>query len=145
MIREFPYRSATGLEYDKGSYVESLEKMITEVDLDGFRTRQQKARSEGRYLGIGFSVFNERTGYGTPAFAARSMEITPGYETVEISMDPSGCIDLRIGASSHGQGLETTLAQLVADELGVEPMNVRVIQGDTDQTPYGWGLSLIHI
>ena len=139
LIREFPYRSATGLEYDKGSYVESLEKMITEVDLDGFRTRQQKARSEGRYLGIGFSVFNERTGYGTPAFAARSMEITPGYETVEISMDPSGCIDLRIGASSHGQGLETTLAQLVADELGVEPMNVRVIQGDTDQTPYGWG------
>jgi len=113
--------------------------MIAEVDLDKFRKKQQEARSVGRYLGIGFCVFNERTGYGTPAFAVRSMEITPGYETVEISMDPSGCIDLRIGASSHGQGLETSLSQLIADELGVKPIDIRVVQGDTDQTPYGWG------
>lgn len=139
LIRKFPYRSATGMTYDKGSYSESLEKMIAEVDLDKFRKKQQEARSVGRYLGIGFCVFNERTGYGTPAFAVRSMEITPGYETVEISMDPSGCIDLRIGASSHGQGLETSLSQLIADELGVKPIDIRVVQGDTDQTPYGWG------
>ncbi|MBL09839.1 MAG: xanthine dehydrogenase [Acidiferrobacteraceae bacterium] len=139
LITEFPYRSVTGLEYDEGSYKESLERMMTEINLEEFRAKQQKERALGNYLGVGFSVFNERTGYGTPAFAARSMEITPGYETVEISMDPSGGVDLRIGASPHGQGLETTLSQLVADELGINPNEIQVIHGDTDLTPYGWG------
>jgi len=85
------------------------------------------------------AVFSERTGYGTPAFAARAMDITPGFERVEVTMDPSGFIEARIGASPHGQGLATTLAQLIADELGVEPERVRIIHGDTDRTPYGWG------
>ena len=84
-------------------------------------------------------MFNERSGYGTPAFAARSMDITPGYERVEIAMDPSGHVDLRIGASPHGQGLEQALRQLVADELGLDPDRIRIIHGDTDRTPYGWG------
>ena len=67
------------------------------------------------------------------------MEITPGWETVEVVMDPSGRVEARIGASPHGQGLATTLAQLVADELGVAPQDVRVVHGDTDRAPYGWG------
>ena len=94
---------------------------------------------EGRYLGIGFAAFSERTGYGTPAFAARGMGVTPGWETVEITMDPSGFVEVRIGASPHGQGLRTTLAQLVADELGLTPDRIKVVHGDTDRTPYGWG------
>ena len=98
-----------------------------------------EARAAGRYLGIGFATFSERTGYGSPAFAARGMEITPGWETVEIVMDPSGRVEARIGASPHGQGLRTTLAQIIADELGVAPHDVRVVHGDTDRTPYGWG------
>ena len=75
--------------------------------------------TRGRYLGIGFATFSERTGYGSPAFAARGMDITPGWETVDIVMDPSGRVEARIGASPHGQGLGTTLAQIVADEVGV--------------------------
>jgi carbon-monoxide dehydrogenase large subunit len=67
------------------------------------------------------------------------MQITPGWETVEVSMDPSGFVEARIGASPHGQGLRTTLAQIIADELGVRPDQVRIISGDTDRTPYGWG------
>jgi carbon-monoxide dehydrogenase large subunit len=67
------------------------------------------------------------------------MEITPGWETVEIVMDPSGQVEARIGASPHGQGLATTLAQIIADTIGVVPANVRVVHGDTDRTPYGWG------
>jgi carbon-monoxide dehydrogenase large subunit len=67
------------------------------------------------------------------------MEVTPGYETVEMSMDPSGNVEVRIGASPHGQGLVTSLSQLVADQLGIEPELVRVVHGDTDLTPYGWG------
>jgi aerobic carbon-monoxide dehydrogenase large subunit len=139
LVTDFPYRSATGVIYDEGSYVASMEQAAETIDLARFRVRQQAARAEGRYLGIGFSVFSERTGYGTPAFAARSMEITPGYETVEMAMDPSGFVELRIGASPHGQGLATTLSQVVADELGIEPADVRVVHGDTDRTPYGWG------
>jgi carbon-monoxide dehydrogenase large subunit len=84
-------------------------------------------------------VFSERTGPGTPAFAARRMVITPGFERVELLMDPSGFLEARIGSSPHGQGLKTTLAQLIADEIGIAPKQIRVIAGDSDRTPYGWG------
>ena len=109
---------------------------------DGFAcipATAEKAWENGRYLGFGLSVFNERTGYGTPAYAARGMDIVPGYEIVDCSMDPSGNVQVRIGSSPHGQGLKTSLAQWVADELGVVPQSVKVIAGDTDATPYGWG------
>lgn len=139
LITHFPYRSATGVVYDEGSYLASLEKAVEVVDMPSFRRRQAEGRKSQRYLGIGFSVFSERTGYGTPAFAARSMEVTPGYETVEMTMDPSGGVEVRIGASPHGQGLVTTLSQMVADELGLSLESVNVVHGDTDRTPYGWG------
>jgi carbon-monoxide dehydrogenase large subunit len=139
LIRRFPYTSVTGLVFDEGSYVETLEIAAAEIDLPKFRARQREARDQGRFLGIGFASFSERTGYGSAAFAARGMEITPGWETAEIVMDPSGQVEARVGASPHGQGLATTLAQLVADTIGVLPANVRVVHGDTDRTPYGWG------
>jgi aerobic carbon-monoxide dehydrogenase large subunit len=139
LVQSFPHRSPTGLIYDEGSYVAAMDMAAEAVGIEAFRERQRSARLEGRYLGIGFSTFSERTGYGTPAFAARSMGITPGYETVEMAMDPSGYVELRIGASPHGQGLATTLSQLVADQLGIEPSDVAVVHGDTDRTPYGWG------
>ena len=139
LVREFPYSMPTGLPVDPGSYVETLDAAAEALDVEGFRRRQARAAAEGRFLGIGFSVFGERTGYGTPAFAARAMEITPGYETVQLEMNPSGDVTARIGASPHGQGLATALSQLLADELGVEPRQVSVVHGDTDTTPYGWG------
>ena len=139
LITQFPYRSTTGIVYDEGSYVASLEKAADVVDLDSFRRRQAEARDDGRFLGIGFSVFSERTGYGTPAFAPRNMAVTPGYETVEMAMDPSGGVEVRIGASPHGQGLVTTLSQVVADELGLPLESIRIVHGDTDRAPYGWG------
>jgi carbon-monoxide dehydrogenase large subunit len=139
LIDRFPYVSATGLIFDEATYVETMELAVKAVGLAAFRARQQEARARGRYLGIGLSTFSERTGYGTPAFAARGMEITPGWETVEIAMDPSGFVEARIGASPHGQGLRTTLAQIIADEIGVEPQMIRVVHGDTDRTPYGFG------
>jgi carbon-monoxide dehydrogenase large subunit len=139
LIEKFPYTSATGLIFDEGTYRQTLDMAVEALDLSGFRQRQQRARSQGRYLGIGFAAFSERTGYGTPAFAARGMGVTPGWETVELTMDPSGFVEVRIGASPHGQGLRTTLAQLVADELGLAPDRIKVVHGDTDRTPYGWG------
>ena len=139
LIRRFPYTSATGLVFDEGSYAETLDIAVAQIDLPKFYARQREARARSRFLGIGFATFSERTGYGSAAFAARGMDITPGGETVEIVMDPSGQVEARIGASPHGQGLATTLAQLIADAIGVLPASVRVVHGDTDRTPYGWG------
>ena len=139
LIDKFPYTSAIGLEYDVGSYRETLEMAVKAIDLPAFRARQQQERSKGRHIGIGFATFSERTGYGSPAFAARGMDITPGWETVILTVDPSGFVEARIGASPHGQGLRTTLAQIIADEIGVTPDLIKVVHGDTDHTPYGWG------
>ncbi len=90
LIDRFPYKSVTGLTFDEASYRQTMEMAVEHIDLPAFRARQQQARTEGCHLGIGFSTFSERTGYGSPAFAARGMEITPGWENVEITMDPSG-------------------------------------------------------
>jgi carbon-monoxide dehydrogenase large subunit len=139
LIDKFPYTSAMGLVFDEASYKETLELAVEHIDVPAFRKRQQEARAKGTYLGLGFATFSERGGYGSPAFAARGMAITPGWENVELTIDPSGYVELRIGSSPHGQGLRTTLAQIIADEIGIEPQKIRVIHGDTDRTPYGWG------
>jgi aerobic carbon-monoxide dehydrogenase large subunit len=139
LITAFPHRSVTGIVQDAGSYCEAMEEAARRVDIPSFRRRQRAARAAGRHLGLGISVFSERTGPGSPAFAARGMAITPGFERVELAMDPSGFIEARIGSSPHGQGLKTSLAQLIADDTGVAPDRIRVISGDTDRTPYGWG------
>jgi aerobic carbon-monoxide dehydrogenase large subunit len=150
LVHEFPHRIPSGLVLDNASHREALQVAAEMADVADFRRRQQDARREGRLLGIGFSSFAERTGYGTPAFAARSVPfelkrsavadvITPGFERVVLNMDSSAGITVRIGASPHGQGLMTSLAQVISDELGVEPAEVRVIHSDTDATPYGWG------
>jgi carbon-monoxide dehydrogenase large subunit len=139
LIRTFPYTSATGLVFDEASYVETMDAAASAVDIPAFRARQATARAAGRHLGLGISTFSERTGYGTAAFAARGMEVMPGWETVDLAMDPSGFVEGRIGASPHGQGLRTTVAQIIADELGITPDRVRIVHGDTDRTPYGWG------
>ena len=139
LVGKFPYTSATGLVFDEASYRQTLEMAVNAVDVPAFRARQKQASAQGRYLGIGFATFSERTGYGSPAFAARGMDITVGWETVILSVDPSGFIEARIGASPHGQGLRTTLAQIIADEIGVTPDVIKVVHGDTDRAPYGWG------
>lgn len=136
---QFPYKGVTGIVYDEGSYLESLRRCADALDFDSWERRQAKARAQGRLLGLGLACFSERTGYGTPVFAARGMAITPGFETAEIRMDPSGGIVVRVGTASHGQGHETSLAQVVAEQVGVDMGAVRVISGDTDASPYGWG------
>ncbi|MDQ4043217.1 MAG: xanthine dehydrogenase family protein molybdopterin-binding subunit, partial [Actinomycetota bacterium] len=136
---EFPYESSTGVVYDLGSYVESLEKCAEALDFDAWKKRQEEARREGRLVGLGFSCFAERTGYGTRAFALRKMAITPGLDNAHLKMDPSGNVAVAVGTCGHGQGHQTTLAQIAADELGITPDKILVRQGDTDATPYGWG------
>ena len=105
----------------------------------GWEERQEKARGEGKLIGLGFCSFAERTGYGTRAFALRKMAITPGGDNARLRMDPSGHVTVSVGTCGHGQGHQTTLAQIAADGLGISPETITVRQGDTESTPYGWG------
>jgi carbon-monoxide dehydrogenase large subunit len=136
---EFPYMGVTGISYDEGSYRESLDLAEQRVTAGGWPAERERLREEGLRAGIGYSCFSERTAYGTPTMSQRRMRMTPGYDTAQVRMDPSGEVIVTTGTCGHGQGHETTFAQIVADRLGIHPDQVRLRQGDTDLSSYGWG------
>lgn len=135
---EFPYVSATGLEYDSSSSTEALSKALDMIGYRDFRARQTAARQKGQYLGLGICSYIEMTTFGTRYWAPLGIEHC-AYESANIRMDPSGGVVVSVGTFSHGQGHHTTYAQLIADELGVKVEDVAFVQGDTQATPYGWG------
>jgi carbon-monoxide dehydrogenase large subunit len=139
VITDFPYTGVNGITYDPGSYLESLNLCELMLKEEGWYGIQRAARAEGRYVGIGYGCFSERTGYGSVAFAQRKMEVVPGFDISEVRMDTSGAVTVTTGTMSHGQSHETTMAQIVADELGLAIEKVKLHQGDTDRITYGWG------
>lgn len=136
---EFPYTSATGLTYDSGSFIESLEKVCEMGDYAGMRALQQQARADGRWLGIGLACYTEQTAHATQEFRQRYVPVVPGFEAALVRMDPSGTVSVHVSTHSHGQGHETTFAQLVADQLTLPFERVVVQLGHTQSTPYGHG------
>ncbi|GAA0502875.1 xanthine dehydrogenase family protein molybdopterin-binding subunit [Saccharopolyspora thermophila] len=137
LIDTFPHAGVNGITYDPGSYRESLDRCEQRLREEGWFDLRDTAAD--RRIGIGFACFNERTGYGTEAFAQRRMSVVPGYDIAEVRMDPGGAVTVTTGTSAHGQGHETTLAQIAADQLGLHPEAVKIRQGDTDLVSYGWG------
>jgi aerobic carbon-monoxide dehydrogenase large subunit len=132
------YDVVTGLKYDSGNYAGALDKALAHVRYDELRA-EQAARATGRYLGIGVTTYVEICGLG-PSQVAGAVGFQGGlWESAIVRFHPSGKVNVFIGASPHGQGEETTFAQIVADELGVSVDDVKVIHGDTDNTPMGWG------
>jgi aerobic carbon-monoxide dehydrogenase large subunit len=136
---DLPYTSATRLVHDTPSYPVCLEQVVAAIDYDAFRAEQARLRAEGRLVGIGFAVYNELTGLGQAASAGPRMPFRTGHEGATVRMDPSGAVTVLAGVTSQGQGLETTMAQLAATELGVPLDRVVVVLGDTDATPFGLG------
>ena len=131
---EFPFHTATGLEYDSGDYAAPLKKALELVKYDHFRAKQRQARAEGRYLGLGISTYGEICAFGpSPATPAG------GWESALVRVDPTGKVTVYTGSCHHGQGEETTFAQLTADELGIPLDDIIVGRGDTNQIPYGIG------
>jgi carbon-monoxide dehydrogenase large subunit len=129
----------TGLKYDSGNYQGTLEKALTQIGYDALRKEQAAARAKKRYIGIGISTYVEICGLG-PSQVAGAVGFQGGlWESAIVRFHPSGKVNVFIGASPHGQGEETTFAQIVADELGVAVADVKVVHGDTDNTPMGWG------
>jgi len=136
---DLPYTSATRLVHDSPTYPVCFEKVLEAIGYDAFRAAQARARAEGRYLGIGLANYNELTGLGQAASAGPRMPFRTGHEGVTVRMDPSGAVTVLAGVTSQGQGLETTMAQIVASELGAPLDTVTVVLGDTDATPFGLG------
>jgi carbon-monoxide dehydrogenase large subunit len=130
---------ATGLVYDSGNYELALDKALGILDYEGFRAEQAKARADGRYLGLGIVTYIEMCGLG-PSQVAGALGFGGGlYDSAIVRVYPGGSVRVYIGAKPHGQGEETTFAQIVADEFGYPIENIEVVAGDTETTPQGWG------
>ncbi|MDQ1503007.1 MAG: aerobic carbon-monoxide dehydrogenase large subunit, partial [Actinomycetota bacterium] len=136
---EIPYRAATRLVHDSRTYGTCLDAVLKRLDYQGFRAEQAAARAGGRLLGVGLSVYNELTGLGRGASAGPRMSFRTGHEVVTVRLDPLGGVTVLTGASSQGQGIETTFAQIAADTLGVGYDDVEVRLGDTAAGGFGFG------
>lgn len=135
----FPYTSAGTLTYDSGNYQQTLAKALEMADYTGFRQQQQQTRQQGRYQGIGLSTYVEVCGLA-PSPAAGAMGFQGGlWEPATVRVLATGKVVVLTGTNPHGQGEETTFAQMVADQLGVAVEDVDVVHGDTGAIPMGWG------
>jgi carbon-monoxide dehydrogenase large subunit len=130
---------ATGLTYDTGNYVGALDKAMQIADYPKLRKEQADLRAQGRHIGIGMCTYAEICGLG-PSQVAGAVGFGGGlWESAIVRFHPSGKVHVMVGISPHGQGEETTFAQIVASELGVDVDDVTIFHGDTSQTPMGWG------
>jgi carbon-monoxide dehydrogenase large subunit len=136
---ELPYKTAAGMKLDTGDYVASLEIARDKIDLAAIRRRQAKGEPDGRRIGVGFAFYTEQSGHGIVEFAKRKFRVIPGYESANVRMLPDGTVIIYVGVQNHGQGHETTLAQIAAHELGIDPEQISVRYGDTAVGPYGFG------
>jgi aerobic carbon-monoxide dehydrogenase large subunit len=128
---EFPYKVASGLMWDRSDFHGCLDAACDAIQYDKLRQLQAKAREDGRWFGIGIASYAELTGIGSRISAAPGMPINTGTETASIRIDSTGAVTAAFGIASHGQGLETTLAQVVADHLGARFEDIRIVHGDS--------------
>jgi carbon-monoxide dehydrogenase large subunit len=136
---DFPYDAITNLTYDSGSFVEAYDRALQNADYAGVRRQQAEWRAQGRYVGIGSACYTELSAQGSASFRSRGVTNFTGWESATVRVDPAGKVTVHVGVSSHGQSHETTLAQVAADELGVDLADVTVLHGDTAAQPYGMG------
>ena len=134
-----PYTNITGKDFDSGDYPKSLRRAVEEIHLTDIRARQADGEPDGRLIGIGFATFCEQAAHGTSVYSGWGIPMVPGHEQAVARMTPGGSLELRIGAHSHGQSMETTLAQVAHEVLGIDPAKVKLVHGDTEYTPYSTG------
>jgi carbon-monoxide dehydrogenase large subunit len=137
---EFPFTTALGITYDSGDYEGTLDLLLERLDLDAFRREQAELREQGVYRGVGFSTWVEVCGLApSRAVGPQGVGLQGAFwESALVRVHPSGSATVFTGTSSHGQGTDTGFAQIAADRLGIDPEQIEVIHGDTDQGPWGW-------
>lgn len=128
---EFPYKIGSGIVWDQCAFTECLNAACEAANYQALRAQQREARKQGRWFGIGIACYAELTGIGSRISVAPGMPINTGTETAKLLMDSTGAVTASFGVASHGQGLETTLAQVVAEHLGARFEDVRIVQGDS--------------
>ena len=136
---QFPYDTPVVLQYDSGNYEAALDKALAMIDYPALRQQQQQARAEGRLIGIGFSTYVEACGIAPSAVAGAIGARAGLYDSGMIRVHPTGKVQVYSGVHSHGQGHETTFAQLVAHHLQIPMEDVELVHGDTAQIPFGMG------
>src|SRR5438045_4558023 len=138
-ITAFPHQTPVIMAYDIGDFGASLGAALKAIDYAGFPARKAKAKQEGKLRGIGFSCYIEACGIA-PSKAVGSLGAGVGlWESAEVRVNPVGTIEILTGSHSHGQGHETTFAQLVAERLGIPISQVSIVHGDTDKVQFGMG------
>jgi aerobic carbon-monoxide dehydrogenase large subunit len=136
---QMPFTNITNKLFDSGDYPKALRLAAEAIDVDTVRARQAAGEPDGRMIGVGFSIYCEQAAHGTSVYHGWGVPMVPGFEQANIKLTPDGGLEIKVGIHSHGQGLETTLAQVANEILGVHPDNIRVVHGDTGQTPYSTG------
>jgi carbon-monoxide dehydrogenase large subunit len=138
-IKSFPYQTPVIMTYDAGDYAASLAKALQIADIEGFEARKRQSAHHGRLRGLGYSTYIEACGIA-PSQAVGSLGCGVGlWESAEVRVNPTGSVEVLTGSHSHGQGHETTFAQVVAGRLGIPIDTVSVIHGDTDKVQFGMG------
>ena len=134
-----PYSNVAGKLFDSGDYPEAVRRAREMIDFESVRRRQSEPESDGRLIGIGFASYTEQTAHGTAVFAGAGLSMVPGHERARVRLAPDGELEIQVGMQSHGQGLETTLAQVASEVLGIDPAKVTVRHGDSAETPFSIG------
>jgi carbon-monoxide dehydrogenase large subunit len=144
MVRpdQMPYDNIVGKHFDSGDHPECLRRAVEAIGLKKIRERQKQAEPDGRYIGVGLSFFVEQGAHGTSVLASWGRPIVPGYEQANVKLTADGDVEIHVGTHSHGQGHETSFAQVAHEILTVSFDQIKVYQGDTLTTPYStatWG------
>ncbi len=134
-----PHASVCDMQFDTGDYPESVRRVAKLVDYQAIRARQGAGEADGRLIGVGLACFTEQSGHGAEEWVRRRTPIVAGYETATARLGADGALTLLVAIHSHGQGMETTLAQIAHEELGIHPDDVSVRFGDTSVSPFGMG------
>src|SRR5229473_2493534 len=136
---EMPFDNITKKHFDSGDYPQAMRRALAAIDIAAVRARQRTQDPDGRLIGVGLSIYCEQAAHGTSVYAGWGIPMVPGHEQANARMTPDGGLEIRVGVHSHGQGLETTLAQVAHEILGIDTKKVRVVHGDTAITPYSTG------
>ncbi|HTO62087.1 MAG TPA: xanthine dehydrogenase family protein molybdopterin-binding subunit [Bradyrhizobium sp.] len=136
---ELPFDNITKKHFDSGDYPQAMRRALAAIDVATVRERQRKGEPDGRLIGTGLAVYCEQAAHGTSVYAGWGIPMVPGHEQATVRMTPDGGLEIRVGVHSHGQGLETTLAQVAHEILTIDTSKVRVVLGDTAMTPYSTG------
>ncbi len=136
---QMPFDNITNKHFDSGDYPEAMRRALASIDIGAVRSRQRKGEPDGRRIGVGLSIYCEQAAHGTSVYAGWGIPMVPGHEQAHARLTPDGGLELRVGVHSHSQGMETTLAQVAHEILGVDVAKVRLVHGDTAMTPYSTG------